>query len=314
MPVKIVTDSTSDLSPELARENDISVVPLYVRFGEHNYRDGVDISLDEFYTRLTTSNIHPSTSQPSPADFARTYNNLAKETDQIISIHLSKKLSGTYNAALQGKEFANTKAEITVIDSESVSMGLGMTTLMAARLAKAGANIQKITGEVKEAIRHTHLMGTFDTLKYLVIGGRIGKAKALVGSVLNVKPVLIMREGELHPVANVRTHNKGVEKLVDFVKEALHIQELTVIHTTTPDEADSLKNRLAALVDTSFLHVARLGPAVGVYGGPGMMAVAFRTPAGDIEPEPKDEKSLIDRIPKISVPSIHMTKIHLPHR
>jgi DegV family protein with EDD domain len=239
MPVKIITDSTADIPPELAHELGITVVPMYVRFGETTYRDGVDIQLDEFYDKLVNSKIHPTTSQPSPADFAKAYNEACKDNYDILSIHVSAKLSGTYNSALQGKELSQVKCNINVTDSESVTMALGMTALLAARMAKAGENLQKITTTVKQAITNTHLMGTFDTLKYLVIGGRIGKAKALLGSVLNVKPVLVMREGELHPVSNVRTHAKGIEKMVDFVNESLPIQEMTVIHTTTPDTANS---------------------------------------------------------------------------
>jgi DegV family protein with EDD domain len=314
MPVKIITDSTADIPSELAHELEITVVPMYVRFGEKTYRDGVDIQLDEFYDKLVNSNIHPSTSQPSPADFAKVYTEACKDNNDILSIHVSSKLSGTYNSALQGRELSQVKCNINVIDSESVTMAFGMTALLAARMAKAGDNLQKITASVKQAITNTHLMGTFDTLKYLVIGGRIGKAKALLGSVLNVKPVLVMREGELHPVSNVRTQAKGIEKLVDFVKESLPIQEMTVIHTTTPDTANSLKNRLLSVVDGKLLHVARLGPAVGVYGGPGLIAIAFiNDPEGE-HIEPKHEKSLIDRLPKVTKPSMHIPKIHLPHR
>ncbi len=314
MPVKIVTDSTSDLSPELAKEFNISIVPVYVRFGEQSYRDGIDITMDEFYRRLVDGTVHPTTSQPSPADFAQIYVNLAKDGDPIVSIHVSGILSGTCNSALQGKEIAGQKCDVTVIDSESVSMGLGMTVLVAARMAKAGDSLPQITSAVKQAIDNTHLMGTFDTLKYLVMGGRIGKAKGLVGSVLNVKPVLVLREGELHPLSNVRTHAKGVEKLVEFVKGTRHIEELAVIHTTTPDEAVGLKVRLSSLVESSRLHIARLGPALGVYGGPGMLAVAVRNTPNGLDAEPKNDKSLIDRLSKIHRPEIHLPKMHMPHR
>ena len=314
MPVKIVTDSTSDLSPELAKEFNVGIVPVYVRFGEQSYRDGIDITMDEFYRRLVDATEHPTTSQPSPADFAQVYTNLAKDGDPVVSIHVSAKLSGTCNSAVQGKEIAGQKCDVTVIDSESVSMGLGMTALMAARMAKAGGSLQQITSAVKQAIDNTHLMGTFDTLKYLIMGGRIGKAKALVGSVLNVKPVLVMREGELHPSSNVRTHTKGVEKLVEFVTGKQRIEELTVIHTTTPDEAVGLRARLSSLVESSRLHIARLGPALGTYGGPGMLGVAIRNSPNGLETEPKNDNSLIDRLSKIHRPEIHLPKMHLPHR
>ncbi len=311
MPVRIVTDSTCDLPPELAKEFGISVVPVYVRFGQTSYRDGIDISHDEFYEKLVTSPVHPSTSQPTPADFAGVYRELAKDTNEIVSVHVSGKLSGTYDAALQGKELADTKANITVIDTESVSMGLGMIGLTGAREAAAGANRQKIADEIKQAINNTHLMGVFDTLKYLLLGGRIGKAKALLGSVLNVKPVLTLRDGELHPIGNVRTRRKAVDRLTEFVRNAFGIQELAVIHTTTPDEARGLRDMLSSVVDKNRLHLAQLGPALGVHAGPGMLAVVFRTKAAELKD--RVEESLSGKH-KINVPSLHLPKINLPHR
>ena len=306
MLVRIVTDSTADLSPDLVHELGITVVPVYVRFGHDSYRDGIDISREEFYERLVTSQVHPTTSQPTPADFIQVYKKLSKETDKIVSIHVSGKLSGTYNAALQGKEMTNAKCDIDVIDSESVTMGLGIITLAAARLAASGANLQKVTDEARQAISETHLLGLFDTLKYLLLGGRIGRAKALLGGILNVKPILTLRDGELHPVGNVRTRAKGVERLSDFVKNVLGIQELAVVHTTTPDEAVTLKDRFNSLVDSSRLHLARLGPALGVHSGPGLLAVVLRKKTTG-----KDE-STSGR--KIHVPSLHLPKVSLPHR
>ncbi|MCX6003554.1 MAG: DegV family protein, partial [Chloroflexi bacterium] len=179
MTVKIVADSTADLSPQLTKELGISIVPVYVRIGQESYRDGIDISYDEFYDNLVNGPVHPTTSQPTPADFARVYQELSKENDEIVSIHVSGKLSGTYNSALQGKELANTKSNITIIDSESITMGLGIITMSAARLALTGENHAKVLEDVKQGIKNTHIYGTFDTLKYLFLGGRIGKAKAL---------------------------------------------------------------------------------------------------------------------------------------
>jgi DegV family protein with EDD domain len=307
MTVKIVTDSCSDLSPEQAHELGISIIPLYVRIGQESFRDGVDITQDQFYEKLTSSSELPATSQPTPDDFARVYKELSKETDEIVSIHISGKLSGTCNSALQGREMANSKSNITVVDSEAVTMGLGIIALSAARIAQKGEALRHVLEETRQAIEETHMFGTFDTLKYLLLGGRIGKVKALLGSVLNVKPVITCREGELAPIGNVRTRAKGVEKLFEAAKNALHIQELAVVHSTTPDEAHSLKERLMSLVDSDRLHLARLGPALGVHGGPGTLAVAFR------------KKSILPDLPKpslkkISVPSLHLPKINLPRR
>ena len=144
MTVRIVTDSTSDLSPQMAEELGITVVPVYVRFGEKVYRDGVDISQDKFYLKLAQSPVYPSTSQPSPSDFADVYSKLSKETGEIVSIHLSSKVSGTYDSALKGRELAEAKCHIEVVDSLSVSMGFGLIAMAAARLAKTGEDLHEV--------------------------------------------------------------------------------------------------------------------------------------------------------------------------
>lgn len=276
MTVKIVTDSTCDLSPQVVQELGITVMPVYVRFGEKVYRDGIDISYDELYQKLVTDPIHPTTSQPPPGDFADVYKKLSKETDEIVSIQVTSKLSGTYNSALQGRELVKAGCHIEVVDTLSVSMGLGLIVMAAARLAKAGESLQSVMVEIKQAISQIHLLALFDTLKYLHRGGRIGKAKALLGSVLNVKPLLTLQDGEFVPASQVRTRAKGIERLFDFAKNALNIQELAVIHSTTPDEAGSLREQIGSIFDKSRIHLARLGPALGVHGGPGTIGVVVR--------------------------------------
>ena len=282
MSVKIVTDSTADLPPQVAEELGVTVVPVYLHFGEQSYRDGVDMSHDEFYRKLITSDIHPTTSQPTPTDFADVYHKLAKETNEIVCIHVTSKLSGTYDSALQGRELAATGRRIEVVDSLSVSMGLGLTVMAAARLAAAGENLQKVMLEIGQIIPNMHLLGVFDTLKYLLLGGRIGKAKALLGNVLNMKPLITMCDGELFPAGQTRTRTKGVERLFHFAKNALHIQELAIVHSTTPEEAGSLRERIGSIFDKKRIQLARLGPALGVHGGPGTLLVALREKQGSI--------------------------------
>jgi len=306
MTVKIVTDSTADLSPQVAQELGITVVPVYVRFGEKVYRDGVDISEDEFYQKLVESPIHPATSQPSPADFADVYKKLSREADEIVSIQVTSKLSGTYNSALQGRELVKTGCRIEVVDSLSVTMGLGLIAMAAARLAEAGESLPAVMGEIRQCIPRIRLLGVFDTLKYLLRSGRIGKAKALLGSVLNVKPLLTMRDGELFPVGQVRTRSKGIERLFDLVKNALNIQELAIVHSTTPDEAGSLKERIASIFDRGRVHVARLGPALGVYGGPGTLILALREKVSDIRQEAGEGDTSKKRL---SLPSLHVPRL-----
>jgi len=209
--------------------------------------------------------------------------------DEIVSIQVTSKLSGTYNSALQGRELAATGCRIEVVDSLSMSMGLGLIAMAAARLAEAGEGLQGVMAEIRQAIPNVHLLGVLDTLKYLLRGGLIGKARALLGSVLNVKPLLTMRDDELVPAGQARTRSKGVERLFDFVKGALNIQELGVVHSTTPDEAGSLKERIGSIFDKRRIHLTRLGPALGVHCGPGTLILALREKVSSTRQEDEPE-------------------------
>jgi len=276
MTVKIVTDSSADLPAELVQELGITVVPLYVRFGEEVYREQVDISLDEFYQRLEHDPIHPVTIQPSPQDFVTAYQKLSQEADGIVSIHIPSKLSGTCNSALQGKEMIEKGCPIEVIDSQVITVGLGLICWAAAKMAKAGQGLQEVTERVKQMIPNIHLLCLLDTLKYLQKGGRIGKAKALLGSVLNVKPMITLKEGEVVPAGQVRSRSKGVERLVGFVESASNIDDLAIAYNTTPDEAHALAERLGSVFTKEAIKVVRLGTTLGVHMGPGGLAVGFR--------------------------------------
>lgn len=276
MVVKIVTDSSCDLPAQLVQELGITVVPLYVRFGKETYRERVDISEDEFYQRLQHDPIHPNTIQPSPQDFADVYQKLSAKADGIVSIHISAKLSGTCNAALQGKEMIEKKCPIEVVDSQLTTMGLGLIAMAAAKMAKAGEDLPSVVEEVKRIIPTIHVLGLFDTLKYLALGGRIGKAKALLGSILNVKPIITLKDGEVLPAGQVRTRSKGIERLIDFAKSTANIQDLAVLHNTTPDEAQTLAERIGSIFAKEQIIIAKLGTTLGVHGGPGLLFVALR--------------------------------------
>lgn len=276
MTVKIVTDSTADLPDELVKEMGITVVPVYVRFGEEVLRDRVDISEDEFYERLTHDPVHPNTTQPTPQDFVDVYKKLSPAADGIVSIHLTGKLSGTCNSALMARETVGKECPIEVVDSETLSMALGLVVIAAAKAAKAGESMDKIVEAAKQAMPKIRLLFLLDTLEYLKKGGRIGKAKALLGSILKVKPVLTLKDGELVPAGQVRTRAKGMDKLFEFVKEVADIQDLAVVYNTTPDEAQALAERIGSVFDKEKIRMARLGPGLGVHGGPGAMVVAIR--------------------------------------
>ena len=276
MTIKIVTDSTADLSPALVKELGITVVPLYVRFGDKTYRDGVDITGDEFYKRLLTDPIHPNTSQPTPQDFTNVYRGLCQQADGIISIHISGKLSGTCSSALQAKEVVAAECPVEVIDSKTTSMALGLIVMAAVTIANTGASVKQVAEDIRQVVSDVQLLVIFDTLKYLAKGGRIGKAKSLLGSVLNVKPLLTIKDGEFVPVTQVRSRSKGIDKLFDFAKDAANVDDLVVIHSTTRDEADSLASRIGSTINLEQVRIARLGPVLGVHGGPGVLAIALR--------------------------------------
>lgn len=276
MAIKIVTDSTADLSPELIKELGITVVPLYVCFGKDVYRDREEISEDEFYQRLLQDPTHPTTTQPTPQDFAEVYRQLSSKADGIISIHISEKLSGTCSSALQGKKLVEKGCPIEVIDSKTTSMALGLLVTAAATIAKTGKSLPQVVEDVKQVVSSVKLLVVFDTLKYLAKGGRIGKAKSLLGSVLNIKPILTIKDGEFVPVGQVRSRSKGIERLFDFAKDTADIEDLAVVHSTTPDEAKSLAERIGSILSLKQVRIARLGPVLGVHGGPGVLAIALR--------------------------------------
>jgi len=276
MTVKIVTDSSCDLPAELVQELGITVVPLYVRFGEEVYREQVDISLDEFYQRLEHGPIHPVTIQPSPQDFVTAYQKVAPEADGIVSIHISSVLSGTCNSALQGKKLLEKDFPIEVVDSQIITVGLGLICMAAAKMAKAGQGLQEVVEEVRQMLPNIHLLALLDTLKYLQKGGRIGKAKALLGSILNVKPMITLKEGEVVPAGQARSRSKGIERLFSFVESASNIDDLALAYNTTPDEAQALAERLGSIFTKEAVKVVRLGTTLGVHMGPGGLAIGIR--------------------------------------
>ena len=276
MTVKIATDSGADLSDEVVKALGITVIPLYVRFGGEVLRDRVDISEDEFYKRLQSDPVHPNTTQPGPQDFVEVYKKLSSAADGIVSIHITGKLSGTCNSALQARETMGKECPIEVVDSEVLSMALGLVVMAAAKAAKAGKGMEEVVAVAKQTLPKIHLLALLDTLKYLQLGGRIGKAKALLGSILNVKPILTLKDGEVGPAGQVRTRAKGLDRLFEFVQSTANIQDLAVVHSTTPDEAEALAERIGSVFEKEKIIMSRAGPALGTHMGPGAMIVAIR--------------------------------------
>ncbi len=274
MAVKIITDSLSDITSDIAQGLGITVVPLTVSFGKESFLDRVTMTTDEFYHKLVHDPTWPTTTQPPPGDFLNVYNKLAEETDEILVITLSSKLSGTYESALNAKSLVEKECRIEVIDSLTVAMGLGLIVIAVAKAAQAGANLDKVADLVHRAIPRSHLIAYFDTLKYLAKGGRIGKAQGLLGAMLSIKPILTVKDGEMSPLTRLRSKVAGMDYLCNFVAGFPHIEELAVEHATTPDDADRLVERLNSLFPKERIYRSTISPVVGTYAGPGAMAVS----------------------------------------
>ena len=279
MTVKIITDSTSDLPPEYINKYGIKVVPVYVYFGKNEYRDGIDINPTQFYQQLASSPFHPSTSQPSVGDLFNAYNELAdKGGSGIVSIHITSKISGTLSSAKRAAELVKNRIDVVTIDSCYNSLGLGLITIAAAKIANCCGTLQQVIDETMKAISQTDMYGIFDTLKYVVRGGRISKSKATVASIIGVKPMLKFSNGLVVQGGLARTYNKGLEKLISFVKNKKNILSMAVAHSAIPEEAVKFKNRLIGLTGyEDEVIVGELDPALGSHGGPGILLVALRS-------------------------------------
>ncbi len=275
MNVKVVTDSTADLPAHIAAELGISVIPQKVIFGTNELRDGVDIGGDEFYERLVSGGVHPTTSQASAGEFKQLYESVAQGADAIVSVHVSSGVSGTVNSAQQGASEANIGCEVRVVDSQQASMGTGFVAMEAARAANVGGDVDQVIAAAQNAVERSELFVLMDTLEYLQKGGRIGKARAVLGSLLHIKPMIILRDGVVNELGKERTHRRGVARLRSVAADFAPLDEVCVMYTTTPDEAQQLANQLGALLpEGKEPFIAQVGPGVGVYAGPSCIGVA----------------------------------------
>ena len=274
--VKIITDSTSDISPEQAKNLGIHVVPGYIRFGKEIYRDGVDISKPGFYQKLIDYPIHPQTSEASPKDFAEIYSRYEHEAEGIVSIHISSKISRMYDSARKGKKKVKAQYAIEVIDSNFASIGLGLIVIAAARLANAGGSIQDIVNETKRAIGQISMFGLFDTMKYVAKGGRVTKHVMELSSIFQIKPLLTFRDGEIVAEGLARTHKGGMERLFEYTRNAPRIQDLSIAYSTDYNSAIALKQRLGSVFPEQRIRIEQIGAALGAHAGPDALFVAFR--------------------------------------
>lgn len=274
MPVKIVTDSVSDIPVVIARELDISVVPLVLRFGQQSYRDGVDLTSDEFYEKLRTSADFPATSVPSPAAFAEAFEAAGAAGSEVLAITLSSKLSGTYNSALQGRSLAARAGRIEVMDSGWAAIAEGFIVMEAARAARAGAGLEGAKEAARSAAGRVAFLAAFDTLEYLRRGGRIGAAAGLVGSLLKINPLIDLKDGVVHPVGRTRSRAKALDALVSFASGFASIEELAVGNAACEADAEALIERLGDIYPRDRILRTRLTPVIGSHTGPGLLLVS----------------------------------------
>jgi DegV family protein with EDD domain len=273
MTVKIVTDSVADLPPQVVKELGITVVPLVVRFGAELYRDGIDLTAEQFFNKLVRSKFLPVTSLPSPATFAEMYDKLAEETDEILVITLTAKLSGTHEIAKQSVGLMKKKCRIEVIDSRLAVMGQGFIVIAAAKAAQAGAKFEEIVDIIQRNIPRVDFRAAFDTLEYLERGGRIGKAQAFLGSLLKINPIIGMKDGEVFPFGRERSRARAIDHLYNFVMSYSHIDELAVEYAMALDEAEKLIERLDAKFPKERIYRSRVGSVIGTHTGPSLLLV-----------------------------------------
>jgi DegV family protein with EDD domain len=278
--IKIVTDSTAYLTPELVHQYDIRVIPLKVIFGKRSFRDGIDLGIGDFYRMLGQASQLPTTSQPSAGEFLEVYSELSAAGHEIISIHISSKLSGTIGSATSARYSlleTRPEAKITIIDSLSAAMGLGLIVIAAAQAATAGQTVEQITTMMERMIRDMHVIFVVNTLEYLYKGGRIGGAATLLGTLLSIKPLLCLQEGRVEPLDKVRSRRKALQRLLDIAVERVGVRPVKVAvgHGEAPEEAAILEKRVRAWLNCRELYCCEIGPVVGTYTGPGVAGLAL---------------------------------------
>lgn len=276
--VKIVTDSTADIPADLAGTLNIHVVPLKVHFGKDSYEDGVDLHAADFYKKLKEESVMPTTSQPTPNQFEEVYRALYQESKtEIISIHLSSKLSGTFQSAHIAQQTIGEDIPLHVIDSKRASYAIGVIVVEAAQMAAQGSSATQILERIEEMLQDTKVYFMVDTLEYLQKNGRIGKASALMGSLLKIKPILSLTdEGEVYPFEKVRGNKKAEQRILaeltkQFNGKPLHVG---ISHAQAEEEAKYFMTKIRDQFDLRQEVITSIGPVIGAHVGPGTLSIA----------------------------------------
>ena len=272
--VRIVTDSTADIPPDVQRQFDITVVPLNVHIGDEVFRDRVDLSGDEFFRRLQRSSQMPRTSQPSVGTFEDTYSGLLAQGHDVVAVLLSAKVSGTYNAGLMAAQ-STAPDRIEVVDSQMASMALGFLAIEGAQAARAGRNKQEVADHVRALVPKARVVAAIDTLTYLQRGGRIGKAQALLGSLLNVKPLITLKDGEVQPLGRARSRAQALDRLVALLERDGPLAHLAILHGDARADAERLRERVAPHYPGLEISFAETGPVLGTHTGPGVIGFTY---------------------------------------
>jgi DegV family protein with EDD domain len=276
MSIAVVTDSTSDLPVDIAKQHGITVVPLNVHIEDETFLDGVSITADEMYRRLPDQKVIPTTSAPSVGLFLETYKKLAETHDEIISIHISSQLSLTHGAAVNAaEEMTANGTKVEVVDTLQASMALGWTAVEVSEAIAAGSTLDDAVALAKDSSTRASFVGMVDTLEYLVRGGRIGKAQGFVGSLLRIRPILTLIDGVAHPHGRARNRTKGIAKLKEMVAEAAPMNKLAILYTTDREDAQNIADAVADVSPGGAPVVAQLGPVVGNYLGPGTLGLGL---------------------------------------
>jgi len=278
MPVKIVTDSASDLPDGQAAAHDIRVVPLTIRFGDDEYTDGVDLTPQAFYDKMAELDVLPATAAPSPGAFEAAFREAGADGDPVVCINLSSALSATMQSAQTAAKAIGDELDITVIDSKSITAGLGMQLLAASELAEQGGSPQDIVDLIADLSGRTHVFGALDTLENLKKGGRIGGAQAMLGSILSIKPIIDISTGEVTEAAKQRTRKKSMTWLRDKVLETPGVEKVAVCHGCSAD-VDELRELLLPHFSEDQLSTWIIGPVIGAHGGPRMVGLVWQDPA-----------------------------------
>jgi DegV family protein with EDD domain len=274
--VGVVTESTADIPDDMVAELGIVVVPSYVVFGSESYRDGVELTKQEFFEKLATTHIIPTTATPPPAVYEDAYRQLAEVTDQIVSIHLAANLSGLYGAASLAAGNV-PELEIAVLDSEQVSMGYGWLVVAAAEAAREGKSLEQIVALVEDMKRRAWLLAVLDTLEYIYRGGRVSWVQALIGTLMQVKPIVEVRRGEVKPLERARTRARSIDRLLDRVLALGPLERAIVLHANTPELAERVADRLQPLAPGWPRLIGQAGVTVASHAGPGAVGIACIT-------------------------------------